>query len=63
MTIRLYASESYRPLLVAWLTRVQTMQSINAPDVTKRDHFAFGAGRRICKYTYTIDRITKRFAH
>ncbi|KAJ5698576.1 cytochrome P450 [Penicillium macrosclerotiorum] len=25
-----------------------TMQSVNSPDVTKRDHFAFGAGRRIC---------------
>ncbi|KAK5116576.1 hypothetical protein LTR85_009201 [Meristemomyces frigidus] len=24
------------------------MQSINSADVTKRDHFAFGAGRRIC---------------
>jgi cytochrome P450 len=24
------------------------MQSINLADVTKRDHFAFGAGRRIC---------------
>lgn len=25
-----------------------TMQSINAKDVSDRDHFAFGAGRRIC---------------
>lgn len=24
------------------------MQSINTPDPTKRDHYAFGAGRRIC---------------
>lgn len=27
------------------------MQSINSADVTKRDHFAFGAGRRICALT------------
>jgi cytochrome P450 len=25
-----------------------SMQSINIADVTKRDHFAFGAGRRVC---------------
>ncbi|KAF7621034.1 hypothetical protein AFLA_006325 [Aspergillus flavus NRRL3357] len=25
-----------------------TMQSVNSSDVTKRDHFAFGAGRRSC---------------
>lgn len=25
-----------------------TMESLNSPDVTKRDHFAFGAGRRVC---------------
>jgi cytochrome P450 len=25
-----------------------SMQCINSADVTKRDHFAFGAGRRIC---------------
>ncbi|KOC17629.1 putative cytochrome P450 [Aspergillus flavus AF70] len=25
-----------------------TMQSVSSVDVTKRDHFAFGAGRRIC---------------
>lgn len=31
----------------------QTMQSINNPDVTKRDHFAFGAGRRICTFKPT----------
>lgn len=25
-----------------------TMESLNNPDATKRDHFAFGAGRRVC---------------
>ncbi|KAK1445674.1 hypothetical protein CMEL01_09917 [Colletotrichum melonis] len=30
-----------------------TMESINAQDPTKRDHFAFGAGRRVCP-GYTV---------
>ncbi|KAJ5354959.1 cytochrome P450 [Penicillium cataractarum] len=29
-------------------TTGKAMQSINSADVSKRDHFAFGAGRRIC---------------
>ncbi|KAL2811621.1 cytochrome P450 [Aspergillus granulosus] len=33
-----------------------TMQSINSPDVTKRDHFAFGAGRRICPGYHVAER-------
>ncbi|KAJ9654515.1 hypothetical protein H2198_006458 [Neophaeococcomyces mojaviensis] len=32
------------------------MQSINAKDVTKRDHFAFGAGRRICPGYHVAER-------
>jgi hypothetical protein len=27
------------------------MQSINAKDPRERDHFAFGAGRRVCTLT------------
>ncbi|KAL3475771.1 cytochrome P450 [Aspergillus californicus] len=33
-----------------------TMQSINSPDVTKRDHFAFGAGRRVCPGYHVAER-------
>ncbi|GAB1201341.1 hypothetical protein APSETT444_010732 [Aspergillus pseudonomiae] len=33
-----------------------TMQSINSSDVTKRDHFAFGAGRRICPGYHVAER-------
>ncbi|KAL3484193.1 cytochrome P450 [Aspergillus germanicus] len=33
-----------------------TMQSINSADVTKRDHFAFGAGRRICPGYHVAER-------
>ncbi|KAE8343343.1 hypothetical protein BDV24DRAFT_161389 [Aspergillus arachidicola] len=33
-----------------------TMQSVNSSDVTKRDHFAFGAGRRICPGYHVAER-------
>ncbi|KAK5081205.1 hypothetical protein LTR05_007999 [Lithohypha guttulata] len=33
-----------------------TMQSINAKDVRDRDHFAFGAGRRICPGYHVAER-------
>ena len=33
-----------------------TMQSINAKDVSERDHFAFGAGRRICPGYHVAER-------
>lgn len=33
-----------------------TMQSINLQDVTQRDHFAFGAGRRICPGYHIAER-------
>lgn len=33
-----------------------TMQSINSVDVSKRDHFAFGAGRRICPGYHVAER-------
>ncbi|KAL2847078.1 cytochrome P450 [Aspergillus pseudodeflectus] len=33
-----------------------TTQSINSADVTKRDHFAFGAGRRICPGYHVAER-------
>jgi len=33
-----------------------TMQSINAKDVSQRDHFAFGAGRRICPGYHVAER-------
>ena len=32
------------------------MQSINAKDVSERDHFAFGAGRRICPGYHVAER-------
>jgi hypothetical protein len=34
----------------------QTMQSINAKDPRERDHFAFGAGRRICPGYHVAER-------
>lgn len=33
-----------------------TMQSVNAKDVRDRDHFAFGAGRRICPGYHVAER-------
>ncbi|RAO74354.1 uncharacterized protein BHQ10_010366 [Talaromyces amestolkiae] len=36
--------------------RTTAEQSINSPDVTKRDHFAFGAGRRICPGYHVAER-------
>nr|XP_036579405.1 uncharacterized protein CTRU02_10651 [Colletotrichum truncatum]KAF6786952.1 hypothetical protein CTRU02_10651 [Colletotrichum truncatum] len=33
-----------------------TMESINSPDPTKRDHFAFGAGRRVCPGYHVAER-------
>lgn len=33
-----------------------TMQSVNAKDVRERDHFAFGAGRRICPGYHVAER-------
>ncbi|KAJ5532238.1 cytochrome P450 [Penicillium frequentans] len=33
-----------------------TMESINSRDVTKRDHFAFGAGRRVCPGYHVAER-------
>ncbi|KAL3451426.1 cytochrome P450 [Aspergillus insuetus] len=33
-----------------------TMQSINSADASKRDHFAFGAGRRICPGYHVAER-------
>ncbi|OHF02997.1 hypothetical protein CORC01_01755 [Colletotrichum orchidophilum] len=33
-----------------------TMESINAQDPTKRDHFAFGAGRRVCPGYHVAER-------
>ncbi|KAJ6017973.1 cytochrome P450 [Penicillium sp. IBT 35674x] len=33
-----------------------TMQSINSPDVTQRDHFAFGSGRRVCPGYHVAER-------
>lgn len=33
-----------------------TMQSINSSDVSKRDHFAFGAGRRVCPGYHVAER-------
>lgn len=33
-----------------------TQQSINLSDVSKRDHFAFGAGRRVCPGIHIAER-------
>lgn len=33
-----------------------TQQSLNLPDATKRDHFAFGAGRRVCPGMHVAER-------
>ncbi|KAF9888125.1 hypothetical protein FE257_009261 [Aspergillus nanangensis] len=33
-----------------------TMQSINAKDVSQRDHFAFGSGRRVCPGYHVAER-------
>ena len=33
-----------------------TMQSINSADVSKRDHFAFGSGRRVCPGYHVAER-------
>ncbi|EXF74266.1 hypothetical protein CFIO01_10972 [Colletotrichum fioriniae PJ7] len=39
-----------------------TMESINAQDPTKRDHFAFGAGRRVCTSAFYLSYLdTKGF--
>lgn len=46
---------SYRGLR-SLILRLQSQQSINAKDVTKRDHFAFGAGRRICPGYHVAER-------
>jgi hypothetical protein len=52
MTIRVYVADNSGPSSSRMAYQIsQSMQSINSPDVTKRDHFAFGAGRRVCKYT------------
>ncbi|KAJ5631592.1 cytochrome P450 [Penicillium longicatenatum] len=36
--------------------KTTTMESINSPDVTQRDHFAFGSGRRVCPGYHVAER-------
>lgn len=47
--------ESFRPERYSGDTNT-TQQSINLADPTKRDHFAFGAGRRICPGMHVAER-------
>jgi cytochrome P450 len=48
--------QAQRSKILTVLTHKQAQQSINAKDVTKRDHFAFGAGRRICPGYHVAER-------
>ncbi|KAJ5810401.1 cytochrome P450 [Penicillium pulvis] len=36
--------------------KTTTMESINSTDVTRRDHFAFGSGRRVCPGYHVAER-------
>jgi len=40
-----------------WINDIQnSIEAANNPDVTKRDHFVFGAGRRICQGMHIAER-------
>ncbi|KAH7142827.1 cytochrome P450 [Dactylonectria estremocensis] len=47
--------EQFRPERYA-NDHTTTMESMNAKDVTQRDHFAFGAGRRVCPGYHVAER-------